>query len=147
LQEIGAPTPWVSGEDAAGFADTSIRSALRHPAVEAVTWWCSHDVSRELADFPEVEYTLGLFDEHGAVKPIGEAISQIARERPARATPRICTPSTTAPAPSSAAEAPDRTSSPSEEFPCMTTVPPVRTGSAGSSASSCRPAATWPPRR
>src|SRR5699024_6994272 len=64
----------------AGFADTSIRSVLRHPAVEAVTWWCSHDVSRELADFPEVEYTLGLFDEHGAVKPIGEAISQIARE-------------------------------------------------------------------
>src|SRR5699024_6617206 len=33
--------------------------------------------------FPEVEYTLGLFDEHGAVKPIGEAISQIARERAA----------------------------------------------------------------
>src|SRR5699024_3229788 len=32
--------------------------------------------------------------------------------RPARATPRICTPSTTAPAPSSAAEAPDRTPSP-----------------------------------
>src|SRR5699024_5959623 len=83
LQEIGAPTPWVSAEDAAPFADTSIRSALHHPAVEAVTWWCSHDVSRELADFPEVEYTLGLFDEHGAVKPVGEAISRIARERAA----------------------------------------------------------------
>ncbi len=81
LQEVGAPTPWISGEDAASFADTSIRSALRHPAVEAVTWWCSHDVSRELADFPEVEYTLGLFDEHGALKPIGEAVSRIAREQ------------------------------------------------------------------
>lgn len=81
LQEIGAPTPWVSAEDAPAFADASIRSALDSPAVEAVTWWCSHDVSRELADFPEVEYSLGLFDEHGRLKPVGEAIAQIARER------------------------------------------------------------------
>src|SRR5699024_8336328 len=78
LQEIGAPTPWVSAEDAATFADASIRSALGNPAVEGVTWWCSHDVSRELADFPEVEYSLGLFDEQGLVKPVGEAIGQIA---------------------------------------------------------------------
>lgn len=80
LQEIGAPTPWVDAEQAARFADTSIRAALDHPAVEAVTWWCSHDVSRDLGDFPEVEHTLGLFDEHGRTKPIGEAIGALAAE-------------------------------------------------------------------
>lgn len=80
LQEIGAPTPWVDAEHAPQFADTSIRGAVAHPAVEAVTWWCSHDVSRDLGDFPEVEYSLGLFDEHGRTKPIGEAIGALAAE-------------------------------------------------------------------
>ena len=80
LQEIGAPTPWVEAEDAPQFADTSIRAAVAHPAVEAVTWWCSHDVSRGLGDFPEVEYSLGLFDEHGRTKSIGEAIGALAAE-------------------------------------------------------------------
>ncbi|MGP9695065.1 glycoside hydrolase 5 family protein [Brachybacterium sp. AOP25-B2-12] len=80
LQEIGAPTPWVRPEDAAQFADASLRAALAHPRVEAATWWCSHDVARSLADFPEVEYTLGLFDEAGRVKPIGEAVARIAAE-------------------------------------------------------------------
>ncbi|WP_216639472.1 glycosyl hydrolase [Brachybacterium sp. P6-10-X1] len=80
LQEIGAPTPWVDAEHAPQFADTSIRAAVAHPAVEAVTWWCSHDVSRGLGDFPEVEYSLGLFDEHGRTKPIGEAIGSLIAE-------------------------------------------------------------------
>ena len=100
LQEIGAPTPWVSAEDAASFADASIRSALGNPAVEGVTWWCSHDVSRELADFPEVEYSLGLFDEQGRVKPVGEAIGQIARERAAGSEGTTAAPeASAAPAP------------------------------------------------
>jgi hypothetical protein len=38
-----------------------------------VTWWCSHDVSRDLADFPPLEHTLGLFDEAGRLKPAGSA--------------------------------------------------------------------------
>lgn len=80
LQEIGAPTPWVSPERAADFARESIRAAASHPRVEAITWWCSHDVSRSLADFPEVEYTLGLFDEAGAVKPVGRAIGRCAAD-------------------------------------------------------------------
>lgn len=81
LQEIGAPTPWITAEDAPAFADTALREAFGNPAVEAATWWCSHDVSRELSDFPELEYTLGLFDSSGNVKPVGEAVSQVARER------------------------------------------------------------------
>lgn len=80
LQEIGAPTPWVDAEQAPVFAETSIRTALTHPAVEAVTWWCSHDVDRELADFPEVEYSLGLFDADGRIKPIGEAVGALAAQ-------------------------------------------------------------------
>lgn len=87
LQEIGAPTPWVPAEGAASFADASIRGALGNPAVEAVTWWCSHDVSRELADFPEVEYSLGLFDAQGRVKPVGEAMADIAREQASGSAP------------------------------------------------------------
>lgn len=80
LQEIGAPVPWVAPQDAAEFADASVRAALGNPDVEAVTWWCSHDVHRDLADFPEVEYSLGLFDAEGGLKPIGEAYGAIARE-------------------------------------------------------------------
>lgn len=85
LQEIGAPTPWVDAEHAPAFAETSIRTALAHPAVEAVTWWCSHDVDRALGDFPEVEYSLGLFDAEGRIKPIGEAVGALASDRAADA--------------------------------------------------------------
>jgi hypothetical protein len=80
LQEIGAPIPWVGGDEAADFAVRSIRSAIAHPDVEAVTWWCSHDVSRGLSDFPELEYSLGLFDSSGRAKPLGEAVGALARE-------------------------------------------------------------------
>lgn len=100
LQEIGAPVPWVAPEEAADFATTSVRTALSHRAVEAVTWWCSHDVSRDLADFPEVEHSLGLFDEHGRVKPVGEAIGALAAElRATRTAPEQTTGPTTEPSP------------------------------------------------
>lgn len=44
------------------------------PALFGVTWWCSHDVSRSLADFPELEYDLGLIDSDGRVKAAGVAV-------------------------------------------------------------------------
>ncbi|MFC0672386.1 glycoside hydrolase 5 family protein [Brachybacterium hainanense] len=80
LQEIGAPVPWVDPARGAEFAEASIRAAVGNPLVEAVTWWCSHDVHRDLGDFPEVEYSLGLFDAQGRTKPIGEAVGRLARE-------------------------------------------------------------------
>jgi len=47
-----------------------------------VIWWCSHDVDRSLADFPELEYTLGLLDSDRAVKPIGRRFAElISQER------------------------------------------------------------------
>lgn len=92
LQEIGAPTPWISAAEGPDFAERSIRAALASPRVEAVTWWCSHDVARSLADYPEVEYTLGLFDEDGRLKPIGERIGQLAQELAAAPAPAASEP-------------------------------------------------------
>lgn len=68
-----------------------------------MTWWCSHDVDRSLADFPELEYTLGLFDAEGRPKPIAEALATTIAELRAGSLPAEprdtalvldCTPST-----------------------------------------------------
>lgn len=77
LQEIGAPSPWVSTERAPDFLEQSMRAAHGYANLSAVTWWCSHDVSRDLADFPELEYTLGLVDSEGNAKPAGERLREI----------------------------------------------------------------------
>ncbi|MDO4665515.1 MAG: hypothetical protein Q4A71_04855 [Actinomycetaceae bacterium] len=81
LQEIGAPLNYVSAERAADFLTATIARLTGSaggglsPNVRAITWWCSHDVSRSLTDFPEVEYSLGLIDSAGQVKPIGRAFA------------------------------------------------------------------------
>ncbi len=76
LQEVGAPSSSVTEAAVPDF----IRSTLRHlqgfQPLWGVTWWCSHDVSRSLADYPELEYTLGLIDESGEVKPAGRALAE-----------------------------------------------------------------------
>lgn len=79
LQEVGAPTNVVDPADAASFTEQTIRHVLDAQQVLGVTWWCSHDVSRSLADFPELEYDLGLFTNDGRLKPAGEAFAAIAR--------------------------------------------------------------------
>ncbi|MCT9091482.1 glycosyl hydrolase [Streptomyces sp. ASQP_92] len=60
LQEVGAPAPLVPPAHAAAFTEATVDNALDCPDLWGITWWCSHDVSRELADFPELEYGLGL---------------------------------------------------------------------------------------
>ncbi|MFS0729817.1 glycosyl hydrolase [Curtobacterium sp. 1P10AnD] len=79
LQEVGAPTNVVPPTDAAAFTERTIRHVAGAQDVFGVTWWCSHDVSRSLADFPELEYDLGLFTNDGALKPAGEAFAALAR--------------------------------------------------------------------
>lgn len=74
LQEVGAPAPLVPAEHAAAFTDATITNALDCEDVWGVTWWCSHDVSRSLADFPELEYSLGLLTNDRRVKPAGEVV-------------------------------------------------------------------------
>lgn len=82
LQEIGSPSNYVDPADSAAFLTANVERLMglhgggTSPRLDAITWWCSHDVSRSLADFPELEHTLGLFDSEGAVKPIGQAYAE-----------------------------------------------------------------------
>ncbi|MFC4511400.1 glycosyl hydrolase [Streptomyces ehimensis] len=81
LQEVGAPAPHVPPSGAAAFAEATIEAVLDCPDVWGITWWCSHDVDRGLADFPELEYGLGLLTNDRVVKPVGEVVGRYARER------------------------------------------------------------------
>ena len=76
VQETGAPEPHIPAADAPDFARATVRNAAECAGLWGVTWWCSHDVDRSLADFPELEYTLGLFDSTGRAKPIAEALAE-----------------------------------------------------------------------
>ncbi|WP_372344502.1 glycosyl hydrolase [Streptomyces sp. KL116D] len=78
LQEVGAPQPLIPAEHADRFTEATIEAVLDCPDLWGVTWWCSHDVSRDLADFPELEYSLGLLTNDGAVKPAGKAVARLA---------------------------------------------------------------------
>lgn len=80
LQEVGAPTNVVPTADAAGFVERTVRHAATVQNTFGITWWCSHDVSRTLADFPELEYDLGLFTNDGRLKPTGERFRDLIRE-------------------------------------------------------------------
>ncbi|WP_334152720.1 glycoside hydrolase 5 family protein [Microbacterium sp.] len=89
LQEVGAPSNCLTPEQTPDFLEATLRSVVRTDNLWGVTWWCSHDVSRSLADFPELEYTLGLVDQNGEAKPIGrrfaELIPELRERRPAPA--------------------------------------------------------------
>ncbi|UXN16501.1 glycoside hydrolase 5 family protein [Curtobacterium poinsettiae] len=87
LQEVGAPTNVVDPADAAAFTEQTIRHVLDAQHVLGVTWWRSHDVARSLADFPELEYDLGLFTNDGRLKPVGEAFAALARAERTRDAP------------------------------------------------------------
>ncbi|MFJ8858862.1 glycosyl hydrolase [Streptomyces sp. NPDC102451] len=85
LQEVGAPAPLIPAGHAAPFTEATVANALDCEDVWGVTWWCSHDVSRSLADFPELEYGLGLLTNDRQVKPAGRAIARIVEEQRAAA--------------------------------------------------------------
>ncbi|WP_427919386.1 glycoside hydrolase 5 family protein [Streptomyces sp. cg40] len=80
VQETGAPEPHIPAADAPEFARATVRNAAECEGLWGVTWWCSHDVDRSLADYPELEYTLGLFDSAGRAKPIAEAFAAAVAE-------------------------------------------------------------------
>ncbi|GAA3785595.1 cellulase family glycosylhydrolase [Streptomyces coacervatus] len=103
VQETGAPEPHIPAPEAPHFARATILNAADCTGLWGMTWWCSHDVARSLADYPELEYTLGLFDATGRAKPIAEALAETVAELRAKPTspqPRDtalvldCTPST-----------------------------------------------------
>src|SRR5699024_1229670 len=88
LQEIGAPLNVLEAAEAPDFCTRAVRHAADCTNLWGVTWWCSHDVDRSLADFPPLEYSLGLIDAEGRVKPIGRAFADLAAELRARPVPR-----------------------------------------------------------
>jgi hypothetical protein len=103
VQETGAPEPHIPAADAPHLARATLLTAAGCTGLWGVTWWCSHDVDRSLADYPELEYTLGLFDSAGRPKPIAEALARTVAELRARSAalrPRTtalvldCTPAT-----------------------------------------------------
>ncbi|PWI17914.1 glycosyl hydrolase [Streptomyces sp. Act143] len=88
LQEVGAPAPLIPAEHAAAFTEATIAHALDCPDLWGITWWCSHDVSRDLADFPELEYSLGLLTNDRRPKDTAEALAAAARSGVPRPAPR-----------------------------------------------------------
>ncbi|GAA2612346.1 glycosyl hydrolase [Streptomyces axinellae] len=78
LQEVGAPAPHIPPERAAAFTAATLGAALDCPHLWGVTWWCSHDVDRALADFPELEYGLGLLTHSRRPKPAGRELARVA---------------------------------------------------------------------
>ncbi|MGW4318675.1 glycoside hydrolase 5 family protein [Streptomyces sp. NPDC004684] len=88
LQEVGAPAPLIPAEHAAAFAEATVAAALDCPDLWGVTWWCSHDVSRDLADFPDLEYSLGLLTNDRRPKDIARALARAARAHTYAPAPR-----------------------------------------------------------
>jgi hypothetical protein len=80
LQEVGAPAPHIAPAHAADFTRATVANALDCPDLWGVTWWCSHDVDRSLADFPELEYSLGLLTTAQEPKPAGLEIAKMIDE-------------------------------------------------------------------
>ncbi|GAB3683554.1 cellulase family glycosylhydrolase [Angustibacter aerolatus] len=87
LQEVGAPLNVMDTAQAPDFVRETVRAAADCPDLWGVTWWCSHDVDRSLADFPDLEHTLGLHDAGGTVKPVGRAFAEVAAEVRASSAP------------------------------------------------------------
>ncbi|MFF9165617.1 MULTISPECIES: glycosyl hydrolase [unclassified Streptomyces] len=96
LQEVGAPAPLIPPEHAAAFTEATVAAALDCPGLWGVTWWCSHDVSRALADFPDLEYGLGLLTNDRRPKDTARVLARAARTphpAPAARTTALVVPS------------------------------------------------------
>lgn len=79
-QEIGAPLNVMTAAQAPTFMQESVRRMAQAEDLFGITWWCSHDVNRGLADFPDLEYDLGLIDQEGQVKELGRLFASLAEE-------------------------------------------------------------------
>jgi hypothetical protein len=77
LQEVGAPTNVVDVDDTAEFLERTLRHVAAVDGLYGITWWCSHDVGRELLDFPELEYDLGLITSDGHIKATGARFAEM----------------------------------------------------------------------
>ena len=80
LQEVGAPSPHIPADLAPDFAETTVRRAATCAGLYGVTWWSSHDVDPALADFPPLEYSLGLLTNDRRRKPIADRLASVVAE-------------------------------------------------------------------
>lgn len=80
LQELGAPSNVLEPEQMPDFLEATVTNAMSIDNLWGITWWCSHDVSRHLGGFPDLEYTLGLVDANNVVKPIGQRMSEMIKQ-------------------------------------------------------------------
>lgn len=94
LQEVGAPDRHLAESEMPEFLERTVAAALTTERLHAVTWWCSHDVSRDLGDFKDLEYSLGLLDVDNRVKPLGRRYAEVVAD--ARRAAPVPTPRTSA---------------------------------------------------
>ncbi|WP_440899153.1 glycoside hydrolase 5 family protein [Actinosynnema sp.] len=80
LQEVGAPSMNLAESEMPEFCARTVQAALTTEDLYAITWWCSHDVSRDLGDYKDLEYSLGLLDTGNAVKPVGSRFAELIAE-------------------------------------------------------------------
>jgi endo-1,4-beta-mannosidase len=71
LQEVGVSAGWLEHIEPADFVSLVLPTVLTMRTLWGFTWWCSHDISRDLGGFAELEYDLGLLTVHNVVKPAG----------------------------------------------------------------------------
>jgi hypothetical protein len=88
LQEVGAPSMNLAEAEMPEFCARTIEAALTTADLYAITWWCSHDVSRSLADYKDLEYSLGLLDTENRVKPLGRRFADLIAEAKRGTPPR-----------------------------------------------------------
>ena len=77
LQEVGAPSMNLADDEMPEFATRTVEAALTTEGLYGITWWCSHDVSRSLGDYKDLEYSLGLLDTENVVKPLGRRFAEL----------------------------------------------------------------------
>jgi len=89
LQEVGAPSMNLADTEMPEFAARTVEAALSSPGLCGITWWCSHDVSRSLGDYKDLEYSLGLLDVDNAVKPLGRRFAELVADARGSARDRV----------------------------------------------------------
>lgn len=90
IQEINS-CPEIDTPTAVRFAEETLQTVTSLPNMWGITWWGSHDISREFGAFQELEYELGIFDVHNNLKPVGQTIKDFIKtykENPVAVLPR-----------------------------------------------------------
>lgn len=91
LQEIGISPEWAPPERMPTYVRDVTAAAQTVSGLWGITWWCSHDIDRQLDGFQNLEYDLGLLTVTNTLKPIGEAFQQAIRESRCGAAPAVKT--------------------------------------------------------